>query len=159
MNEAYAFNIPAEESVNPDNLSFKEYIQYKMKGVEGKGGRKCITAAELAEALGMSTKVFLEILNGRRTGPDRRDFVIALCAELGLDAGETDEALSLFPTMLRPLSESDRRDRSERSCRDRDLLVVCHHEPDPRRCCRRRTQQIAFPAVGCGIGQLERASR
>ena len=82
MNGEYAFTIPAEESISPDSLNFKEYIQYKMKGVEGKGGRKCITAAELAEALGMSTKVFLEILNGRRTGPDRRDFVIALCAEL-----------------------------------------------------------------------------
>ena len=111
MNGELAFTIPAEESISPDSLNFKEYIQYKMKGVKGKKGRKCITASELAESLGMSTKVFLEILNGRRVGPDRRDFVIALCAELGLDAGETDEALSLFPALLRPLSENDRRDR------------------------------------------------
>ena len=111
MNGEYAYAIPAEEAVSPESLNFKEYIQYKMKGVGGKNGRRCITASDLAESLGMSTKVFLEILNGRRSGPDRRDFVIALCAELGLDAGETDEALSLFPTLLRPLSEADLRDR------------------------------------------------
>ena len=111
MNGEYAYAIPAEEVVSPDSLNFKEYIQYKMKGVGGRNGRRCITASDLAESLGMSTKVFLEILNGRRSGPDRRDFVIALCAELGLDAGETDEALSLFPTLLRTLSEEDLRDR------------------------------------------------
>ena len=62
MDGEYAYRIPAEKGVNPNSLGFKEYIQHKMKGVEGRNGRKCITAAELSEALGMSTKVFLEIL-------------------------------------------------------------------------------------------------
>ena len=98
MNTELDYAIPAEEPVNPDSMNFKEYIQYKMKAVPGKNGRKTITAAQLAESLGMSTKVFQEILNGRRAGPDRRDFVIALCAELGLDGEETDDALRLLIT-------------------------------------------------------------
>ena len=52
---------------DPDSMNFKEYIRYKMKAVRGKNGRATLTAAELADALGMSTKVFHEILNGRRT--------------------------------------------------------------------------------------------
>ena len=112
MNTELDYTIPAEEPVNPDSMNFKEYIQYKMKAVPGKNGRKTITAAQLAESLGMSTKVFQEILNGRRAGPDRRDFVIALCAELGLDGEETDDALRLFPPALRTLSKEDPRDRA-----------------------------------------------
>ena len=107
----YEYAIPAEEDAGPEGRNFKEYILYKMKAVPGRDGRRTVTAAQLAETLGMSTKVFHEILNGRRGGPDRRDFVIALCAELGLDAEETNDALSLFPGMLRGLSGEDRRDR------------------------------------------------
>ena len=111
MNGEYQSTEYAADIYNPTGLNFKSFIQSKMKAVYGKQGSRTITAAELAEALGLSTKVFHEILNGRRSGPDRRDFVIALCAELGLDAGETDEAISLFPAQLRPLSAADARDR------------------------------------------------
>ena len=107
----YEYAIPAEEYADPEGRNFREYILYKMKAVPGRDGRRTVTAAQLAETLGMSTKVFREILNGRRGGPDRRDFVIALCAELGLDAEETNDALSLFPGILRGLSGEDRRDR------------------------------------------------
>ena len=96
---------------NPEQLEFKEFISEKLKAVNSVSGYSHITAWELAETLGMSKKVFLEILNGRRGDSDRRDFVIALCAELGLDAVETNEALRLFPGFLRRLSGDDPRDR------------------------------------------------
>ena len=106
------YTVPAAEEADPAGRNFREYIRYKMKGVPGRTGRRTVTAAEIADALGMSGKVFREILNGRRGGPDRRDFVLALCAELGLDAEETDEALQLFPGAVRPLSKADPRDRA-----------------------------------------------
>ena len=96
--------------INPDGYSFKEYITSRMRASYGADGARTVTSSELADTLGMSTKVFLEILNGRRVGPDRRDFVIALCAELGLDAEETGEALRLYPAFIRPLTEEDPRD-------------------------------------------------
>ena len=111
MNGELGFTIPAEEYADPAGMNFKEYIRCKMKSVRSRDGRRTVTAAELAEALGLNVKVFRDILNGRRSGPDRRDFIIALCAELGLDAEETDDALGLFPGMLRPLSDADPRDR------------------------------------------------
>ena len=110
MDVTTAAGFPAE-IVNPEGLNFKAYILSKMKTVRGSDGRRTLTVAELSDALGLSTKVFQEILNGRRSGPDRRDLIIALCAELGLDADETDEALRLFPGALRPLSRHDERDR------------------------------------------------
>ena len=97
--------------VNPDNLSFKEYILANMKVAGAYGVRKTVTSAELADTLGVSTKVFQEILNGRRSGPDRRDFIIGLCAQLQLDADETQEALRLYPGFQRQLMPSDPRDR------------------------------------------------
>ena len=110
MNGAMQRTASMVDSYSSADLNFKSYIQAKMKAVYGKKGSRTVTAAELADSLGMSTKVFQEILNGRRSEPDRRDFVIALCAELGLDAEETDEALSLFPAQLRRLSSDDARD-------------------------------------------------
>ena len=107
-NRAIQFN---SEIANPDGLNFKSFILSKMKAVSGSDGRRTLTSAELSDALGLSTKVFQEILNGRRSGPDRRDLVIAICAELALDTDDTDEALRLFPEELRPLSGDDRRDR------------------------------------------------
>ena len=96
---------------NPEQLEFKDFIREKLKAVNSVSGYRHITAEELAETFGMSKKVFLEILNGRRGDSDRRDFVIALCAELGLDTVETNEALRLFPGFLRKLSADDPRDR------------------------------------------------
>ena len=111
MNESNRTMQTGSEIANPDGLSFKFFILSKMKAVSGSDGRRTLTSAELSDALGLSTKVFQEILNGRRSGPDRRDLVIALCAELALDADDTNEALRLFPEELRPLSSFDRRDR------------------------------------------------
>ena len=111
MNESNRAMQSSSEIANPDGLNFKSFILSKMKAVSGSDGRRTLTSAELSDALGLSTKVFQEILNGRRSGPDRRDLVIALCAELALDADDTDEALRLFPEELRPLSGDDRRDR------------------------------------------------
>lgn len=111
MNESNLAMQSNSEIANPDGLNFKSFILSKMKAVSGSDGRRTLTSAELSDALGLSTKVFQEILNGRRSGPDRRDLVIALCAELALDADDTDEALRLFPEELRPLSGDDRRDR------------------------------------------------
>ncbi len=100
----------AAPDVNARN--FKDYISEKMSAVESRNGHTHVTSSELAQALGLNTKVFLEIMSGRRGGPDRRDFVIALCAELGLDADETDEALWLYPGFSRGLSYDDDRDRA-----------------------------------------------
>ena len=111
MNESISSMQLNSEIANPDGLNFKSFILSKMKTVSGSDGRRTLTSAELSDALGLSTKVFQEILNGRRSGPDRRDLVIAICAQLALDADDTNEALRLFPESLRPLSESDRRDR------------------------------------------------
>ena len=111
MNESISSMQFNSEIANPDGLNFKSFILSKMKTVSGSDGRRTLTSAELSDALGLSTKVFQEILNGRRSGPDRRDLVIAICAQLALDAEDTNEALRLFPESLRPLSESDRRDR------------------------------------------------
>ncbi len=111
MNESNRAMQSNSEIANPDGLNFKSFILSKMKTVSGSDGRRTLTSAELSDALGLSTKVFQEILNGRRSGPDRRDLVIALCAELALDADDTNEALRLFPEELRPLSDYDRRDR------------------------------------------------
>ena len=111
MNESNRTMQSNSEIANPDGLNFKSFILSKMKAVSGSDGRRTLTSAELSDALGLSTKVFQEILNGRRSGPDRRDLVIAICAELALDAEDTDEALRLFPEALRPLSGDDRRDR------------------------------------------------
>ena len=111
MNESISVMLLNSEIANPDGLNFKSFILSKMKTVSGSDGRRTLTSAELSDALGLSTKVFQEILNGRRSGPDRRDLVIAICAQLALDAEDTNEALRLFPEPLRPLSESDRRDR------------------------------------------------
>ena len=111
MNESISTMQFNSEIANPDGLNFKSFILSKMKTVSGSDGRRTLTSAELSDALGLSTKVFQEILNGRRSGPDRRDLVIAICAQLALDADDTNEALRLFPEPLRPLSESDRRDR------------------------------------------------
>lgn len=111
MNESNRAMQSNSEIANPDGLNFKSFILSKMKAVSGSDGRRTLTSAELSDALGLSTKVFQEILNGRRSGPDRRDLVIALCAELALDTDDTDEALRLFPGPLRPLSGYDRRDR------------------------------------------------
>ena len=96
---------------NPNGLSFKDYISEKMRAVEGRDGKAHTSSADLAEALGLSTKVLQEILNGRRGRPDRRDLVIAICAELALDASETNEALSLYPGFLHKLANDDARDR------------------------------------------------
>ena len=52
------------EIVNPEGLNFKAYILSKMKTVRGSDGRRTLTAAELSDALGLSTKVSQEILNG-----------------------------------------------------------------------------------------------
>ena len=112
MNEEYENDVLGTDIANPDKLNFKSYILAKMKGVRSASGCRTITAAELAETLGVSTKVFQEILNGRRTGPDRRDFIIGLCAELGLDADETNEALMLYPGYLHPLTDQDERDNT-----------------------------------------------
>ena len=111
MNESNRAIQSNSEIANPDGLNFKSFILSKMKAVSGSDGRRTLTSAELSDALGLSTKVFQEILNERRSGPDRRDLVIAICAELALDADDTDEALRLFPEELRPLSGYDRRDR------------------------------------------------
>ena len=97
---------------NPKGLSFKDYISEKMHAVEGRDGRGRAFSADIAEALGLSTKVLQEILNGRRSKPDRRELVIAICAELGLDADETNEALSLYPGFLHKLANDDARDRA-----------------------------------------------
>ena len=110
MNESNRAMQSNSEIANPDGLNFKSFILSKMKTVSGSDGRRTLTSAELSDALGLSTKVFQEILNGRRSGPDRRDLVIAICAELALDAEDTSEALRLFPEELRPLSGYDRRD-------------------------------------------------
>ena len=67
----YEYAIPAEEDAGPEGRNFTEYILYKMKAVPGRDGRRTVTAAQLAETLGMSTKVYQEILNGRRGEPDR----------------------------------------------------------------------------------------
>ena len=111
MNESNRAIQSNSEIANPDGLNFKSFILSKMKAVSGSDGRRTLTSAELSDALGLSTKVFQEILNGRRSGPDRRDLVIALCAELALDADDANEALRLFSESLRPLSGYDRRDR------------------------------------------------
>ena len=97
---------------NPFSLSFKDYIFQKMRAVAGAAGKAHISTADLAGALGLNTKVLQEILNGRRGGPDRRDLVIALCAELALDAEETNEALRLYPGSLRRMEYDDARDRA-----------------------------------------------
>ena len=97
---------------NPFHLSFKDYIFQKMRTVAGAAGKAHISTADLAGALGLNTKVLQEILNGRRGGPDRRDLVIALCAELALDAEETNEALRLYPGSLRRMEYDDARDRA-----------------------------------------------
>ena len=97
---------------NPFSLSFKDYIFQKMRAVAGAAGKAHISTADLAGALGLNTKVLQEILNGRRGGPDRRDLVIALCAELALDAEETNEALRLYPGSLRRLAYDDARDQA-----------------------------------------------
>ena len=110
MNMLQNNTVEAGSAANPDGLSFKEFIMANMRTVPGRGHKKTITSAELAETLGLSTKVFQEILNGRRGGPDRRDFIIALCAELGLDVEETQEALKLYPDYVRQLAEDDPRD-------------------------------------------------
>ena len=110
MNVEY-YAVPPVGYEDPAGLNFKEFIRWKMKAVPGSDGRKTVTAAELADALGVNIKVLLDILNGRRAGPDRRDFVIALCAQLGLDADDTNDALGLFPGTLRLLSADDGRDR------------------------------------------------
>jgi len=101
-----------QKEYNSAAMNFKEYINEKLLAVAGREGKSHATSADIACALGLSTKVFQEILNGRRSGPDRRDLVIALCAELGLDAEETDEALKKYPGYLRRLSEDDARDRA-----------------------------------------------
>ncbi len=106
---------PREEGMslaNPFDLSFKDYIFQKMRAVAGAAGKAHISTADLAGALGLNTKVLQEILNGRRGGPDRRDLVIALCAELALDAEETNEALRLYPGSLRRMEYDDARDRA-----------------------------------------------
>lgn len=110
MNVEY-YAVPPVGYEDPAGMNFKEFIRWKMKAVPGSDGRKTVTAAELADALGVNIKVLLDILNGRRAGPDRRDFVIALCAQLGLDADDTNDALGLFPGTLRLLSADDGRDR------------------------------------------------
>ena len=110
MNAEY-YTVPPVGYEDPAGMNFKEFIRWKMKAVPGSNGRKTVTAAELADALGVNIKVLLDILNGRRAGPDRRDFVIALCAQLGLDADDTNDALGLFPGTLRLLSADDGRDR------------------------------------------------
>ena len=97
---------------NPEGLTFKDYISEKMHGAKGRDGKAHASAADIAEALELSTKVLQEILNGRRNRPDRRDLVIAICAELGLDAGETNEALGLYPGFLHKLAADDARDRA-----------------------------------------------
>lgn len=111
MNVKFEYAIPAEGYEDPADMSFREFIYYKMKSIPGGNGRKTVTAAELADTLGLNIKVFHDILNGRRTGPDRRDFVIALCAQLEMDAEETNDALGMFPGTLRLLSADDARDR------------------------------------------------
>ena len=100
MNESISTMQFNSEIANPDGLNFKSFILSKMKTVSGSDGRRTLTSAELSDALGLSTKVFQEILNGRRSGPDRRDLVIAICAQLALDADDTNEALRLFPEPL-----------------------------------------------------------
>lgn len=73
MNESNRAMQSNSEIANPDELSFKSFILSKMKAVSGSDGRRTLTSAELSDALGLSTKVFQEILNGHRSGPDRRE--------------------------------------------------------------------------------------
>ena len=101
-----------QSAENPNGLCFKDYISEKMLAVEGREGKAHASSADLADALGLSTKVLQEILNGRRSGPDRRDLVIAVCAQLGLDAEETNEALRLYPGFLHKLADDDARDQA-----------------------------------------------
>ena len=109
MKEKWGHESPSAE--NPEGLNFKEFISEKMQAVKGHAGKAHASYSDIAEALGLSPKVLKEILNGRRSRPDRRDLVIAICAELGLDAGETNEALSLYPGFLHMLADNDARDR------------------------------------------------
>ena len=101
-----------QSAENPNGLCFKDYISEKMLAVEGREGKAHASSADLADALGLSAKVLQEILNGRRSGPDRRDLVIAVCAQLGLDAEETNEALRLYPGFLHKLADDDARDQA-----------------------------------------------
>ena len=112
MSEKEELRKESQSAANPDGLSFRDYIALKMQAVAGAAGKAHISSADLAEALGLNTKVLQEILNGRRGGPDRRDLVIALCAELALDAEETNEALRLYPGSLRRMEYDDARDRA-----------------------------------------------
>ena len=112
MSEKEELRKESQSAANPDGLSFRDYIALKMQAVAGAAGKAHISSADLAEALGLNTKVLQEILNGRRGGPDRRDLVIATCAELGLDAEETNEALRLYPGFLHRLADDDARDQA-----------------------------------------------
>ena len=81
MSEKEELRKESQSAANPDGLSFRDYIALKMQAVAGAAGKAHISSADLAEALGLNTKVLQEILNGRRGGPDRRDLVIATCID------------------------------------------------------------------------------
>ena len=72
MSEKEELRKESQSAANPDGLSFRDYIALKMQAVAGAAGKAHISSADLAEALGLNTKVLQEILNGRRGGPDRR---------------------------------------------------------------------------------------
>ena len=103
-----------DEYDNPiDNASsFKEMVDNKRAYIaEGllSGKRKYYPLQKIAEALGMSKEMLQKRINKEKPASDR-DFVIGLCAVLGMNSCSTDEAIEAYSRNMVPLNEPYERD-------------------------------------------------
>lgn len=78
-----------------ENQTFAQYIREKRKEVFSMSGKVGISIGEHAEKLGITKEMFRKILNKQKPNQSR-DCIIAICAAIGMDVEDTNEALRLY---------------------------------------------------------------
>ena len=93
-----------------DNLTFKKFVDNKrreMAGEEGYKSKKSYYPLSLiAEKLGVSKEMLQKRINKQKP-TTKRDFIIGVCAVLGCNSAETNQALRLYDYM--PALDTDNR--------------------------------------------------
>lgn len=99
---------------------FSAFVEaYRKTLVKPEGGR--VTTKELAARMGIEYEQFRKILNKQKP-TKKRDFVIALCAVLKIDAEETNTALALYD--MPPLNTE--------YPRDDELITILEEQMDAK---------------------------